>query len=641
MNPNWQDRYPEKMVTASEAVKKIRPGDRVYLASGCGEPSVLLAAVLTGSGCLTDIELLHLLSLGAAPYANESYAATIRANALLLGNGVSRAVREARADFTPIQLSQVPGLMHDRRMGVDVALITISPPDAHGYSSLGVSVDITKAAAESARLVIAQVNAHMPWTLGDAFLHVSQIHYLVDADEPLLQWKPGQNLDETVQAIAGHIAHLIGDGATLQMGIGPISETVLAALADKHDLGIHSYFITDGVMKLAQAGVMTGKRKSLHKGKIVGSAVIGTDALFNFVDRNHQVEMHPADYTGDPAVISGHQNMISISEAHEVDLTGLAAFDPLAEGGGCDALGAEEFIRGAARAEGGKVIIALPSTLITDEGIRSRIVPGLTPGVSILAGRTDAQYVVTEYGTAYLNGKSIRERAMSLVRIAHPDFRSELLHAAKRRRYVYPNQIMPPLFRPYPKNCEATLKLKDGSDIFIRPIRPDDEPLMKEMFYSFSEQTVYLRYHGILKSMPHNRLQVFCNIDYETEMTLVATIGTAGSEEVVAVGCYMADPARHGAELAFAVRDDWQRKGLGTALFTRLVDIARAAGVRHFQADVLIANSGMLKIFHRCGLNIKTTMNNGVVHVDMTLPIECAMTASAPQSTPVPALNPA
>ncbi len=618
MSKDWRERYADKVVPAARAVKNIGRGARVFVGSACGEPQALVRAMAEAGAGFTDTEVIQVLTLGVAPYTDPKYAPAFRANAFFIGNSVRGAVNQARADYTPIFLSQVPGLFKSRRVGIDVALVMVSPPDEHGFCSLGVSVDITKSATESAKLVIAQVNSHMPRTLGDCFLHVSQIHCLIDHDEPLLEW-PVSEPDEVTQQIASHITRLVPDGATLQLGIGRMPDAVLSQLTDKNDLGIHTEMFSDGVMKLSRTGVITGKQKTLHKNKIVGSFAAGSRELFDFLDNNPQIEMHPSEYTNDPFVISRHDNMVSINAALEVDLTGQVCADSIGQMLYSGIGGHADFSRGAALAKGGKSIIALPSTAHTKDGLRSRIAACLAEGAGVVTTRGDTHYIVTEHGTAYLHGRTMRERAMSLISVAHPDFRSELLHAAKRRRIVYPNQIMPPVRHPYPAQYETSISLTDGTEVLVRPIRPDDEPMMKEMFYSFSEQTVYLRYHGSLKSMPHNRLQVFCNVDYDTEMALVAVTGAAGLEEVVGVGRYLTDAARTFAELAFVVRDDFQRKGLGTYLFLRLVEIARESGIRRFAADVLAENSGMLKIFHRSGLKVETSTEEGVVRVEMSL----------------------
>ncbi len=617
MSNNWRELFSDKVMTAEKAVRKIRRGDRVFVGSACGEPQFLVKKMVEAGSDLSDTEVIHVLTMGVAPYTDPKYAPSFRANAFFIGNSVREAVNSARADYTPIFLSQVPGLFTSRRVGIDAALIMVSPPDEHGYCSLGVSVDITKSAVESAKLIIAQVNPQMPRTLGDSFLHVNQINVLVEHEEPLLEW-PVSEPDEGTSRIATHIARLVPDGATLQLGIGRMPDAVLSHLTDKNDLGIHTEMFSDGVMKLAKQGVITGRKKTLHNGKIVGSFAAGSKEMFEFLDNNPEIEMHPSEYTNSPFVIAQHDNMVAINAALEVDLTGQVCADSLGQRLYSGIGGHADFIRGAALAKNGKPIIALPSTAKTEQGLRSRISACLQEGAGVVTTRGDTHYVVTEYGVAYLHGRTMRERAMSLISIAHPDFRSDLLHAAKRRRIVYANQIMPPARHPYPAHLEMTTTLKDGTEAWVRPIRPEDEPMMKDMFYSFSEQTVYLRYHGALKSMPHNKLQVFCNVDYDTEMALIAVVGGPGEEEVVAVGRYMTDAAKSSAEMAFVVRDDFQRKGLGTCLFRRLVEIGQMNGLRKFSADVLAENVGMLKIFHRSGMNVETTTEEGVVRVAMT-----------------------
>ncbi|NLX24279.1 MAG: GNAT family N-acetyltransferase [Phycisphaerae bacterium] len=620
MSQHWRERYADKVVPAAQALRQLKPGTRVFIGSACGEPQALVRAMCEVGGGLADTELIQVLTLGVAPYTDPKYSANFRANAFFIGNSVRDSVNQAQADYTPIFLSQVPGLFRSRRVPIEVALITVSPPDEHGFCSLGVSVDITKSAVESAKVVIAQVNAHMPRALGNCFIHVSRINWLVEHDEPLLEWPVMETMDEVTQRIADNVSRLIHDGATLQLGIGRIPDAILATLTDRHDLGIHTEMFSDGVMKLALNGNITGRCKTQHTGKIVGSFAAGSRELFEFMDNNPMIEMHPSEYTNDPFVISRQDNMVAINSALEVDLTGQVCADSLGQQFFSGIGGHADFMRGTALARNGIPIIAMPSTASTPSGLCSRIVPVLSDGAGVVTTRGDVHYVVTEYGIAYLHGKNLRERAMSLINIAHPQFRTELLYAAKRRRIVYRNQIMPPPSKPYPAELETTVALRDGQSVLIRPIRADDESMMRDMFYSFSEKTVYLRYHGTLKSMPHNRLQVFCNVDYDTEIALIGVVGPAGKEEVVGVGRYLTEASKQSAEMAFVVRDDWQRKGLGTILFKRLVEIAQANGIRKFHAEVLAENSGMLKIFHRSGLSVETSTEEGVVGITMELP---------------------
>jgi acyl-CoA hydrolase len=457
MSSKWREVHANKIVPAAEAVHKIRAGDRVFIGSACGEPQELVRAMAQYGDHLADTEVVHVLTLGVAPYAQAKYAGNFRPNAFFIGSSVRDAVNEARADYTPIFLSQVPGLIRSRRLPIDVALVCVSPPDDYGNCSLGVSVDITKAAVETAKIVIAQVNKYMPRAHGNCFLNVRQIHHLVEHDEPLLEWPVvADATDDVTRRIATHLTRLITDGATLQLGIGRIPDAVAAQLTDKNDLGIHTEMFSDGVLKLARAGVITGRYKTINPGKIVGSFAAGSRELFEFMHDNPQIEMHPSDYTNHPVVISSHENMVAINAALEVDLTGQVVADSLGQLLYSGIGGHADFIRGAALAKNGKPIIAMPSTADTPQGLKSRIVATLQEGAGVITTRGDTHYIVTEYGVAFLHGKTLRERAMSLISIAHPDFRSELLHAAKRRRIVYPNQIMPPVQAPYPAQYEET-----------------------------------------------------------------------------------------------------------------------------------------------------------------------------------------
>ena len=619
MAEKWQDRFADKIVGSARAIGTITPGDRVFVGSVCGEPQELVRAMVAASGQLDDTELIQVLTLGASPYADPKYATNFRANAFFIGNSLREAVNDARADYTPVFLSKVSDLLRSRRIPVDVALIMVSPPDEHGFCSLGVSVDITKAAAESAGLVIAQVNRHMPRTFGDCALHVRDIDYLVEHDEPLLEWPSAGEPDEITRKVAGHIATIVPDGATLQLGIGNMPDAVLSLLHDKNDLGIHTEMFSDGVMKLAKDGVITGRNKTLHPNKIVGSFAAGSRELFEFLDENPQIEMHPSEYTNSPIVISQHDNMVAINAAIEVDLTGQVVADSIGTLLYSGLGGHADFMRGAAMAKKGKPIIALPSTAQGPNGIVSRIVATLSEGAGVITTRGDTHYVVTEYGIAYLHGRSLRERAMALINVAHPDFRSELLHKAKQRRIVYANQILPPARSPYPAKYESKVTLKDQSEVFLRPIKPSDEPMMKEMFYSFSERTRYLRFHGPMKSFPHERLQVFCNVDYKEEMAFIVVVGDPGEEDVIAVARYLHDQSDNSAEAAFTVRDDWQNKGLGTCLFNKLVEVARERGIETFRAEVLTENIPMLNVFRHSGCGVSTSTESGVVHMTIDL----------------------
>ena len=425
-------RHPQE-VTAAEAVRCVKSGERVYIHPGCATPEPLAQALAARAPELKNVEVVHLLTFGEANYIRPEMEGHFRHRAFFIGGNVREAVNAGRADFVPIFLGEIERLFWSGAMPIDVALIQVSPPDPHGFCSLGVGVDTTLTAAKHASLVVAEVNQQMPRTYGDSFLHLSDIDFMVPTDRHLLQL-PRHPVTELHRAIGRHIAGLIEDGATLQMGIGGIPDAVLLYLRDKNDLGMHTEMFSDGIMELVKAGVINCERKTLHPHKIIASFVLGSRVLFDFINNNPLIEFHPVYYTNDPFVIAQNDKMVAINAAVQVDLTGQVCSDSIGRSFYSGFGGQTDFIRGAARSKGGKPIIALPST--AKDGTLSRIVPMLDFGAGVVDTRADVHYVVTEYGVAHLFGKSVRERARELIRIAHPKFREELTHWAVRFNYL-------------------------------------------------------------------------------------------------------------------------------------------------------------------------------------------------------------
>ncbi len=432
---SWLTQFRQKLTTAERAVELVQSGHRVYIHPGCATPEILVQALLERSAELRDVELIHLLTFGNAGYVQPEYEGHFRHNALFIGSNVREAVGAGRADYTPIFLSEIEELFSAGALPLDVVFLQVSPPDEHGYMSLGVGVDCTLTAARCARHVIAEVNHQMPRSLGDSFLHSSQVSAVVETSHPLLELKP-EPFSELHRRIAENVASLIPDGATLQMGIGGIPDAVLTCLNDRRDLGIHTEMFSDGVIPLIEAGVINGEKKTLHPRKVVAGFVLGTKRLFDFIHDNPIFEFHPIVYTNDPFIIMRNEKMVAINSALQVDLTGQVCSDSLGARpySGCG--GQVDYIRGAARSRGGKPIIALPST--AKSGAVSRIVPALDPGAGVVTTRADVHYVITEHGIAYLHGKTLRERAEALISIADPRFRDELYDFAYRIHYLEP-----------------------------------------------------------------------------------------------------------------------------------------------------------------------------------------------------------
>ncbi len=614
--PGWKERYALRTVDPQKALACIRRGSRVFVGSGCAEP-VLLVQALAGRDDLEDVEVLHIMTVGEAPYARSTQNGRFRHNAFFIGSNVRDAVASGHADYTPVFLSEIPALFRSRRLPLDVALISVTPPDAHGYCSLGVSVDVVRSAVDAANVLAAEVNPTMPRTHGAGFLHVNDIDFFVPATGPILEL-PLPEADPISARIGRFCADLVPNGATLQLGIGAIPNATLAGLGGKKDLGLHSEMISDGVIDLIERGVITGRRKTTHPGKAVTSFCMGSRRLYDFVHDNPFFEFLPTEYVNDPVVIARNDRMISINSALQVDLTGQVCADSIGTKFYSGIGGQVDFIRGAARSHEGRSILALPST--AKNGKISRIVPVLSEGAGVVTTRGDVHTVVTEYGVAELKGRTVRERALALVSIAHPDFRGELLAAAKDRHFVPAGQMpWPAGGKPYPVELESAETFK-GMEIRFRPIKPSDERLLREFFYSHSPETVYQRYHIPLKSLSPQQVQQLCTLDYDRQIALIGLVSTGEAEKIVAVGRYELDPSSGLAEVAFTVHDDLQGRGIGTWLMKRLVDVARARGVRGFVGSVLAGNVKMLNLFHRSGFPVTSTLDQGEYTVTIMFP---------------------
>ncbi|MCY6371912.1 acetyl-CoA hydrolase/transferase family protein [Clostridium ganghwense] len=427
---DWRELYNSKRVTAKEAVTKIKSEDRVVVGHACAEPVTLINAMVENKENYSDVEIVHMVAMGGAEYAKPGMEKYFRHNAIFVGGSTREAVNAGRADFTTCFFHEVPKLFRQGYMPVDVALIQVSSPDEHGNCSIGVSADYTKPAAECAKLVIAEVNDKMPRTLGDSFIHISEIDYIVESSHPLIELQPPK-IGEVEKAIGEHCASLVEDGSTLQLGIGAIPDAVLLFLKDKKDLGIHSEMISDGVVELVEAGVITNKEKTLHPGKIVVTFLMGTKRLYDFVDNNPMVEMYPVDYVNDPVVISKNSKLISINSCVQVDLMGQVCSESVGSKQISGVGGQVDFVRGATMCKDGKSIIAIPSTAA--RGKVSRIVPLLDEGAVVTTSRNDVDYIVTEYGIAQLKGKTLKDRGRALINIAHPDFRPQLIEEWEER----------------------------------------------------------------------------------------------------------------------------------------------------------------------------------------------------------------
>lgn len=427
---DWKDMYNNKIVTAEEAVKNIKSGDRVVTGHACGEPQQIIAAMVKNKDSYRNVEIVHMISMGKSLYAMPEMAGHFRHNSLFVGATTRKAVFDGRADYTPCFFSKIPDLFREGTLHVDVAIVQLTRPDEHGYCSFGVSNDYTKAAAESAKIVIAELNDKMPRTMGDSFIHISDINYIVETSNDIIELKPPK-IGKVERDIGENCAKLIEDGSTLQLGIGAIPDAVLLFLKDKKNLGIHSEMISDGVVDLIESGVVTNKLKTLHKGKTVVTFLMGTKKLYDFVDNNPSVEMYSASYTNNPIVIAKNYKMVSINSCIQVDFMGQVVADSIGSMQFSGVGGQVDFVRGASMAKDGKSIIAMPST--ASKGKISRIVPFIDEGAAVTTSRNEVQFIVTEQGIAEIRGKTLKDRARALINIAHPDFRPELIEEWEKR----------------------------------------------------------------------------------------------------------------------------------------------------------------------------------------------------------------
>ncbi|TVQ74843.1 MAG: GNAT family N-acetyltransferase [Balneolaceae bacterium] len=548
-------------------------------------------------------------------WKDEKFTYNFRHNSFFIGDNTREKVNTGFADYTPIFLSRIPQLLKKRVIDIDVALIQVSMPDKNGYVSLGISVDITKAAMESAKLVIAQINPRMPRVLGDTFVHLKNIDYLIHHEEELLEFTakvPGH----ISQKIGKYVARIIEDGDTIQLGYGSMPNAILANITNKKNLGIHSELLTNSMVRLIQRGVINNSMKSIDRGKSIAAFCMASRETYDFIDDNPGVEFKEVSYTNNPLVIAQIENMTAINAALQVDLTGQSTSESIGSMFYSGIGGHADFMRGANLSPNGKTILVMQST--AKDGEVSRIVPFLDSGAGVTLNRGDINYVVTEYGVAYLHGKNIRERAMDIISIAHPKFRAELIERAKKFNLIYKDQAYIPGKRgEYPEHLETYRESSTGMLLHFRPVRINDEPLIKDFFYSLSDQSFQRRFMSSHLDMPHSKRQDFVVIDYTKEITMLATIDVNGKERVVGMGQIFKNPDGKMGEVSFAVRDDYHNRDIATEMLNYLTEIAVSDDMEGFTAEVLVENKPMLRVFEKMGFDLEKHIEDGVYEIVM------------------------
>jgi acyl-CoA hydrolase/GNAT superfamily N-acetyltransferase len=606
MSEDWR----KKIVKPEQVIRQIQPGDTVFLSTGTGEPRTLIKHLLTSEeGNIEDLELIQLVSVGDTVSIEEKYPESFRLKTFFAGWVAYSAIAEGRVDLIPARFSRIPGLIQAGAIRVNVAFIQISRPDLSGYASLGVSVDAARQAMDQARLVVGEINPALPRTLGDTLVHLDSFHALVESTEPLIEI-PRPPVAPVFDELAKNVADLIEDGSCLFFTMGQLFEALARHLKSKRDLGIHSPFITDALMDLIRSGAVSNRRKGSFRGKSVVSYAFGTQALYDWLDMNPLVEFQGIDVVMDPLEIARHEQFVAVFPARQVDLTGEVAFHT---GRGRISAGpgeSQEYVAGVYLSRGGRIIVALPSRNRQGE---PNILPRLKDYRETLAGRNAIDFVVTENGIAALRGKSVRERAMALIDIAHPTYREQLIAQAKEMNLIYKDQIyLAEAAARYPSELVEDKTFKGGLKVKFRPILPSDEDPMRRLFYRFSDEAIYYRYFSPKKVMTHRQTQGYVNVDHQRILSLVGVKGEPGEERIIAEGRYAMHPDRNYADLALVVDDEYQNRGIATYLLGRLVEIARSRKLEGLTADVIAENKPMLRVFEKIKYPFKAAMEQGV-----------------------------
>jgi acyl-CoA hydrolase/RimJ/RimL family protein N-acetyltransferase len=604
----WADAYVDKKCDAKSAVQVIKAGQRIFIGSACGEPQELVRALAGQFKSVAGLEVVRMMSretISLTDIVNRVKDSSFSIRHIYLGSVGSQPFLKNQRFVTPMNMSEIPTLFRSRKLPIDVALIQVSPPDDFGWMSLGISVDVTQAAAYSADVVIAQVNPRMPRVMGRSFIHVNDVDLIVEHEEDLLTIDPMTKSDIST-LIGRHISRLIDDGSTLQVGLDAASQATAQALSQKNDLGFHSQYLTRDIMNLYALGVINNRCKGFNEGKLVASAALGNKDLYEFLHDNPAIEFHPSDYVNNPFIISQHNRMVSMNVAKAIDLTGQVAAEATAHTHYAGVSGIVDFVQGARRSPGGKSILMLPST--SADGKQSNIIPKLV-GDAVVVPRGDVHYVATEYGVVNLFGKSIQERVIAMISIAHPDYRDELFHAAKTAAMVGSERNLGEAARAvYPVNLEEAIEI-DGQTVTIRPAKPVDERRIQEHYYKLDKSDIFKRFFHEKTNFSASDMESKSQIDYIKDLTLIGVVGEAGFDRVVAVAEYLLLLDNNMAEVAFTVAKDFRGKGLGGIFLQKLAEAAREHGISGLVAYTAPQNQAMIRLFKKLPYKIKTSFD--------------------------------
>ena len=611
---NWES----SVVSPEVVLKKIRPGMSIFLTTGVAEPRTMVRQIMGSKAKnLEDLELVQLVSFGEAISLEALKSKNFRLKTFFSGWAADKAIQEGLVDLVPSRFQKIPELISAGQIPLDMAIIQITPPNDAGYCSLGVAVDVAWEAMEKAAIKVGEINQKIPRTFGDTFVPVSEFDYLIlSEDLPIYfdRWP----VDEVLDKVARNVAALIEDGSCLAFSIGPLFEALGRHLKSKRNLGIHSPYFTDPLMDLIQSGAVTNRRKESYRGKSLTSYAFGTPELFTWLHNNPLVEFQRIDKVFNPQIIGRNTNFITTIAARKIDLYGRVG---LYVGKGNVATGPSEvldFFNGAELSENGRSIFALTSR---DPKGEPNILPSIADWPNQFSMTESVRTVVTEHGVAYLEGRTVRERAQALIEVAHPDDRAKLVDEAKKRKIVYPDQIfLAESARLYPMEISDTLTFKGDVRIRFRAIKPSDEEGMRHLFYRFSDESSYYRYFHSVRTMPHAKMQEYVNVDWSRDLSIVGLVGEEGEGRIIAEGRYLSIPGSLLAELVFVVDENFQSFGIATYLYCMLIRLAKERGLKGFMADVLFDNLAMMKVFHKGELPVRVNLESGVYH--LTMPFE-------------------
>lgn len=600
----WQD----KLVKPEAVLSRIEPGMSIFLGTGMAEPRTLVKHLMASrEGNLQDLELIQLVSLGETIPLDERYSRKYRLRTFFSGWVASSAITEGHVDLVPSRFSRIPWLFKSGALRIDVAFVQITEPHETGYASLGIGLDVARDAMDHAALVVGEINDKVPWTLGDTLVHVKDFDLLVRSTEPPLTL-PRWPVEDMYRRIAENISTVIAKGSCLAFSIGPLYEALSAALSGKRGLGIHTPFFTDALMDLVDSGAVSNRHKEFFRGKSLASYAIGSERLMRWLDRNPLVEFQPLDVVASPNNIGRNENFIAILPARKVDLTGIIA---LHAGRGNVTAGpgaVQELLEGSFASPGGRSIFALPSRNRKGE---PNVLLSAADYPNLFSNRESLDMIVTEYGIAYLSGRTVRERAQAIIDIAHPDDRDDLVKAAKKDRLIYQDQMyLPEAGHFYPADLTEEHRF-NGLEVLFRAIRPSDEDQMRRLFYRFSDRAVYYRYFSPIKAMPHPKMQEYVNVDYKKVMSIVGVVTESGMEKIIAEARYVRHKESALADVAFIVDEEYQGRGIASYMYNLLINAGMARGIEGFTADVLSDNKAMMKVFENSPYPIQTRLEDG------------------------------